>query len=135
MPLRSPKMYFCIFGFQRLLWWPKWTPASSSSFIVRAAISPPRFASAALPGHRPGPTHARRAMWTLTARGRQMSRGVRRVQPELLLADVGRPDALLAPTQPQVDGDRVFRPSHDLANALQAHAIEEHPALADGLVV
>src|SRR5438105_8675232 len=43
MPLRSPKMYFCIFGFQRLVWWPKWTPASSSSFIVSVAIrlSPP----------------------------------------------------------------------------------------------
>jgi hypothetical protein len=23
-----------IFGFQRLTWWPKWTPASSNSFIV-----------------------------------------------------------------------------------------------------
>src|SRR2546428_252890 len=43
MPLRSPKMYFCIFGFQRLVWWPKCTPASSSSFIVNVAIrlSPP----------------------------------------------------------------------------------------------
>src|SRR2546428_7731444 len=41
MPLRSPKMYFCIFGFQRLVWWPKCTPASSSSFIVKAAMDPP----------------------------------------------------------------------------------------------
>src|SRR5438034_742467 len=48
MPLRSPKMYFCIFGFQRLVWWPKCTPASSSSFIVIAAMCPPRLASAAL---------------------------------------------------------------------------------------
>src|SRR5207244_10974953 len=39
MPLRSPKMYFCILGFQRLVWWPKCTPASSSSFMVSAAIS------------------------------------------------------------------------------------------------
>ena len=38
MPLRSPKMYFCIFGFQRLVWWPKWTPASSSSFMVMLAM-------------------------------------------------------------------------------------------------
>ena len=38
MPLRSPKMYFCIFGFQRLVWWPKCTPASSSSFMVSAAM-------------------------------------------------------------------------------------------------
>src|ERR1700675_1884353 len=39
MPLRSPKMYFCILGFQRFVWWPKCTPASSSSFMVSAAIS------------------------------------------------------------------------------------------------
>ena len=30
MPLRSAKMYGFIFGFQRRVWWPKWTPASSS---------------------------------------------------------------------------------------------------------
>src|SRR6476469_8252570 len=34
MPLRLPKMYGFIFGFQRRVWCPKWTPASSSSFIV-----------------------------------------------------------------------------------------------------
>src|ERR1700716_4223456 len=34
MPLRSPKIYSFIFGFQRRVWWPKCTPASSSSFIV-----------------------------------------------------------------------------------------------------
>ena len=34
MPLRSPKMKRRIFGFQRRVWWPKWTPASSSSFSV-----------------------------------------------------------------------------------------------------
>src|SRR6187200_801716 len=34
MPPRSPKMKRRIFGFQRRVWWPKWTPASSSSFIV-----------------------------------------------------------------------------------------------------
>ena len=36
MPFRSPKMYGFIFGFQRLVWWPKWTPASSRSFIAIA---------------------------------------------------------------------------------------------------
>src|SRR5688572_29290925 len=41
MPLRSPKMYSFIFGFQRLVWWPKCTPASSKSFIAIAANSPP----------------------------------------------------------------------------------------------
>src|SRR3954467_2511656 len=34
MPFRSPKMYSFIFGFQRLVWCPKWTPASSRSFIA-----------------------------------------------------------------------------------------------------
>src|SRR6476469_7994621 len=34
MPLRLPKMYCFIFGFQRRVLCPKWTPASSSSFIV-----------------------------------------------------------------------------------------------------
>ena len=34
IPLRSPKMKRRIFGFQRRVWWPKWTPASSSSLSV-----------------------------------------------------------------------------------------------------
>ena len=34
MPLRAPKMNGFIFGFQRLVWWPKWTPASSSWRMV-----------------------------------------------------------------------------------------------------
>src|SRR6478609_6314450 len=34
MPLRSPKMKRFIFGFQRRVWWPKWTRASSSCFMV-----------------------------------------------------------------------------------------------------
>src|SRR6476661_10690736 len=33
MPLRLPKMNFFIFGFHLFVWCPKWTPASSSSFI------------------------------------------------------------------------------------------------------
>src|SRR3990167_5423704 len=41
MPFRSPKMYSFIFGFQRLVWWPKCTPASSRSFIAIPANSPP----------------------------------------------------------------------------------------------
>src|SRR4051794_32767385 len=31
MALRFSKMNGFIFGFQRFVWWPKWTPASSSS--------------------------------------------------------------------------------------------------------
>src|SRR6516225_2965244 len=34
MPLRAPKMYCFIFGFQRLVWCPKWTPASRSCFML-----------------------------------------------------------------------------------------------------
>src|SRR5437588_7144693 len=34
MPLRAVKMYGRILGFQRLVWCPKWTPASSSCFRV-----------------------------------------------------------------------------------------------------
>src|SRR3954447_12160152 len=37
MPFRAPKMCSFIFGFQRFVWWPKCTPASSSSFIAIAA--------------------------------------------------------------------------------------------------
>src|SRR6266540_508384 len=40
MPLRAPKIYGFIFGFQRLVWCPKWTPASSNCFIE---ISPTLF--------------------------------------------------------------------------------------------
>src|SRR5262245_12508768 len=41
MPFRSPKMYSFIFGFYRLVWWPKWTPASTNSIIAIAAKTPP----------------------------------------------------------------------------------------------
>src|SRR5688572_389929 len=34
MPPRSEKMKRRIFGFQRRVWWPKWTPASRSSRMV-----------------------------------------------------------------------------------------------------
>ena len=36
MPPRSAKMKRRIFGFQRRVWWPKWTPASSSSRMETA---------------------------------------------------------------------------------------------------
>src|SRR5205814_2196122 len=42
MPLRAPKMYGFIFGFQRLVWCPKWTPASSRFFIVTSVTRSPR---------------------------------------------------------------------------------------------
>src|SRR6266545_6437963 len=39
MPLRSPKMKSFIFGFQRFVWWPKCTPASSSSFMLTGGVT------------------------------------------------------------------------------------------------
>src|ERR1043166_945036 len=41
MPLRSPKMNGFIFGFQRFVWCPKWTPASSRSFNAIPFKVPP----------------------------------------------------------------------------------------------
>src|SRR5699024_122845 len=38
MPLRSVKIYFFIFGFQRRVWCPKCTPASNNCFIEITAI-------------------------------------------------------------------------------------------------
>src|SRR5437763_1053256 len=38
MPPRSAKMKRRIFGFQRRVWWPKWTPASSRSRIETAPV-------------------------------------------------------------------------------------------------
>src|SRR5437763_16818636 len=38
MPPRSVKMKRRIFGFQRRVWWPKWTPASSNSRIETTDI-------------------------------------------------------------------------------------------------
>src|SRR5690348_7207259 len=43
MPPRSVKMKRFIFGFQRRVWWPKWTPASSSSFMETAGMGAPFF--------------------------------------------------------------------------------------------
>src|SRR5918995_3303539 len=37
MPPRSVKMKRFIFGFQRRVWWPKWTPASRSSRMETTA--------------------------------------------------------------------------------------------------
>src|SRR3954471_13073421 len=41
MPFRSPKMNSFIFGFQRFVWWPKCTPASSRSFNAIPFKVPP----------------------------------------------------------------------------------------------
>src|SRR5262252_5874472 len=48
MPPRSVKMNRRIFGFQRRVWWPKWTPASSSCFMVTTATRLLRFSGLVL---------------------------------------------------------------------------------------
>ena len=55
MPLRSVKMKRRIFGFQRRVWWPKWTPASRSSRIVTAGMVAPRFDGRVPDERRAGP--------------------------------------------------------------------------------
>src|ERR1700694_5287993 len=67
MPDRSVKMKRRIFGFQRRVWWPKWTPASSSSRMETTAIgAPSRLVWVVLPAglgaHRPQRPAPRRGM-------------------------------------------------------------------------
>src|SRR5262245_13862918 len=133
MPLRSPKMYFCIFGFHRLVWWPKCTPASSSSFIVRAAMDPPSVCLRRAQLGSPVPGLA------LPPKARGVCDGELRrvlgVEPHVFLAEVTRPDAVLAAAQPQIDRDLIFRLLHDLANARETHAFLQHSPIYQGLVV
>src|SRR5258705_4910368 len=128
MPLRSPKMYFCIFGFHRFVWWPKCTPASSSSFIVSAAMRPPsvclrRAQKGARPSHRMCPACVMVVL-----------RRVLAVEPDVLFAQIAHPDPVLAAAQPEVDRELVLTASHDLADALHAHAFSERAVLHHGLV-
>src|SRR5436305_3445914 len=57
MPDRSVKMKRRIFGFQRRVWWPKWTPASSRSRMEATAIviAPCGFALRCTGGDRDAP--------------------------------------------------------------------------------
>src|SRR5262249_45915105 len=129
MPFRSPKMYFCIFGFHRLVWWPKCTPASSNSFIVSAAMCPPRFASAAFRAPSRAPTEDVRRAWF------DPSRRVLGVDPDVLLAEIARPHRVLAPSEAEVDRDRVLGSSHDLAKTLDAHAGAHHAPIDEAFVL
>src|SRR5215510_4051874 len=96
MPFRSPKMYFAIFGFHRLVWWPKWTPASSSSFIVIWDISPPR------PGLRPF-----RAAPPMPGRVRDRASAGARVYLNVVLRQVAGPHVVVAAARPGVNTHRV----------------------------
>src|SRR5881396_2474864 len=127
MPLRSPKMYFCIFGFHRLVWWPKCTPASSNSFIVNAAMTPPSVCLRRATGRASSPRPRARGV-----RDGELRR-VFAVEPYVLLAEVAGPDAVLATTEAEVDRDLVLPASHDLANPLQTHVLPQHTVLDDPL--
>src|SRR3954454_12678334 len=77
MPPRSPWMKRRIFGFQRRVWWPKWTPASSSSLRPISAIveSLPWVVW----------------MWLPRARGTRPRRSVRRAGPRPRGTGAGAP--------------------------------------------
>src|SRR3546814_8134410 len=45
MPLRAPKMYGFIRGFQRWVWWPKWAPASINCCMVTTGAAIIQFLS------------------------------------------------------------------------------------------
>src|SRR5438045_8485160 len=120
-------MYFCIFGFQRLVWWPKCTPASSSAFIVSVAMRPP----SVCPPPRSG------ASLRPNVRGVRDGalRRVLAVDPYVLLAEVAGEDLLISAPEPEVDRDGVLLPGHDLADPLEAHAVPQHAPLDDPLVL
>src|SRR4051812_43382235 len=115
-------MYFCIFGFHRFVWWPKWTPASSSSFMVSAAMYPPSVGLRRAQ-ERSGRSHRKCAACEIELRR------VLPVEPYVLFAQIAHPDPVLAPAQPQVDHELVLTASHDLADALHAHAFSLDTAL------
>src|SRR4026208_1993822 len=143
MPLRSPKMYFCIFGFQRLVWWPKCTPASSSSFMVRVAMVLPSFPSSfgwpPVPTGRPPereaalPRSADAADGDRSSEPRVLGR-VLRSDSKVLLAEIRCPHRVFAAPESQVDGDGVARAAHPLVDAVDARAGARHALLPQRLV-
>src|SRR5438105_6820834 len=120
MPLRAVKMYGRILGFQRLVWCPKWTPASSSCFrvtwatFVTSLLDPPPGARLAFREDRGqlrtcvlglldrrsnstqagGPSHARRAHLGRLPTGRRGT--LRALAPGVVAAGLEGPVAALA---------------------------------------
>src|SRR5690606_3825554 len=128
MPLRSAKMNFRIFGFQRLVWCPKWTPASRSCLrsisCIRSIASTMGFASTALTRTvaREGTPTARPAMSVIRPLGSTPSRStLRELEPlaragltgllAFELPRIARQETLLAQhaTQPLVVADQRSR--------------------------
>src|SRR3989304_1056711 len=101
MPLRSPKMYFAILGFHRLVWWPKWTPASRSSFIVIWDIPPPCLG---FPPRAPGRPLDQRASPPMLGRVRGWGSTGARVYLNVVLRQVAGPHVIVAGAEPEVHG-------------------------------
>src|SRR5688572_19582371 len=127
MPFRSMKMNFFILGFQRRVWCPKWTPASSNSFIPMSAtrctsgLLPPPLRSAGLPEGRPpaargvcsGGPHGRAAEQRLPLGELEaLPRPRLSVLLALLHARVAREESFLAEKGPQRRVDDLERARH-----------------------
>src|SRR4029453_14769412 len=121
MPFRSPKMYFAIFGFQRLVWWPKWTPASRSSFMVICAIA--RYLPVGLPPRSLRPRSSRRPPPT----SERVCGGLARsgVYLNVVSGEVAGPDVILSGAQGQVDGEHHLGLGQLRFPPVPAHALAE----------
>src|SRR5436309_2420188 len=119
MPPRSAKMKRRIFGFQRRVWWPKWTPASSRSRMEATAIviAPCGFALRCTGGDRdaPAPEAGTRASSGAAGEGNR--------EPERLAGDRERRDG----ARPEADGgvlvDRHVPRRLDEERAAPRHAV------------
>src|SRR6185295_16491579 len=121
MPFRSPKMYFAIFGFQRLVWWPKWTPASRSSFMVICAIagylrSVCLRAPCGLRSSRRPPPTSERVCGGLARSG---------VYLNVVRREVAGPDVILRGAEAQVDRDRDLGLGQLRLHPVPAHAVAQ----------
>src|SRR5262249_20801009 len=130
-----------ILGFQRLVWWPKCTPASSSSFMVSAAIELSSFgwppiasggtASAPLLSRA---SRARAPNLTIVRVNCLLLRRVFPVQAHVLFAQVRRPHAIVPAAEAEVDADRVLRLRHQRPDLLGAGPALEHSLLDEHFV-
>src|SRR5262245_36259981 len=115
MPFRSMKMYFFIFGFQRRVWWPKWTPASSRSFMRMSLI---RLLLRLF--LRPAGRRAARRRRACGAGGAQRLRGFLPLRELEALAGA-RLSVLLALLHAGVAGQHAFLAQHAAQRLVEAH--------------
>src|SRR5436190_1909153 len=145
MPPRSVKMKRFIFGFQRRVWWPKWTPASRSSFMETTGMGAPFFGWVALQpagsrrdrstaGHRP-PRSFRRVEGLERRNGSEKGLEIgrqRRLQVEALARErmlEAEPGGVQELTVEATRGDAVDRVAGDgQVDRCQVDADLVHPA-------